>query len=95
VLILDTRRGSRLSFTLKSLVVYVNRRDGYSTTCSLESAWENRVRKVILVVKVERQRELEVTALHCQECGLLEISAPPDAIPMELSEPTQDRGRPN
>src|SRR2546429_5229891 len=40
VLILDTRRGSRLSFTLKSLVVYVNRRDGYSTTCSLESAWE-------------------------------------------------------
>jgi hypothetical protein len=47
------------------------------------------------VVKVERQRELEVTALHCHECGLLEISAPPDAIPIELKEPSQERGRPN
>ena len=56
---------------------------------------QNRVRSVILVIKVERQRELEVTALHCQECGLLEISAPPDAIPIELREPNQERGRPN
>ena len=56
---------------------------------------QNRVRRVVLVIKVERQRELEVTALHCQECGFLEISAPPDAIPVELKEPWRDRGRPN
>jgi hypothetical protein len=56
---------------------------------------QNRVRSVILVVKVERQRELEVTALHCQECGFLEISAPPDAILIELKEPSQERSRPN
>ena len=56
---------------------------------------QNRVRSVVLVIKVERQRELEVTALHCQECGFLEISAPPDAIPIELREPWRDRGRPN
>ena len=56
---------------------------------------QSRVRSVILVIKVERQRELEVTALHCQQCGLLEISAAPDSIPANLKEPIRDRGRPN
>lgn len=59
------------------------------------SEHQNRVRSVILVVRVERQRELEVTALHCQQCGFLEISAAPDAIPIDLKEPVGDRGRPN
>jgi hypothetical protein len=56
---------------------------------------QKRVRSVILVVRVERQRELEVTALHCQQCGFLEISASPDAIPAELIESPGDGGRPN
>lgn len=56
---------------------------------------QSRVRSVILVVRVEGQRELEVTALHCQQCGLLEISAPPDAIPASLKEPIVESGRPN
>jgi hypothetical protein len=56
---------------------------------------QKRVKKVILVVRVERQRELEVTALHCQQCGFLEISASPDAIPVDLTEPLGDGGRPN
>jgi hypothetical protein len=50
---------------------------------------------VILVIKVEQHRELEVSALHCQQCGLLEISAPPDAIPPNFKEPIKDGGRAN
>jgi Zn ribbon nucleic-acid-binding protein len=56
---------------------------------------QKRVKSVILVVRVERQRELEVTALHCQQCGFLEISASPDAIPADLTESLGDGGRPN
>jgi len=56
---------------------------------------QKRVKSVILVIKVERQRELEVSALHCQQCGFLEISARPDAIPAELIESSGDGGRPN
>ena len=59
------------------------------------SEHQTRVKSLILVIKVERHRELEVTALHCQQCGLLEISAAPDAIPANLKEPTRDSGRPN
>jgi hypothetical protein len=56
---------------------------------------QKRVKSVILVIRVERQRELEVTGLHCQQCGFLEISARPDAIPAELTESLGDTGRPN
>ena len=56
---------------------------------------QSRVRSVFLVIKVERQRELEVTALHCQQCGFLEISASPDAIPATLKDSPGDSGRPN
>ena len=58
------------------------------------SEHQNRVKSVILVIRVERQRELEVTALHCQQCGFLEMSASPDAIPAEFKE-VGDGGRPN
>jgi hypothetical protein len=54
------------------------------------------VKSVVLVIRVERQRELEVTALHCQQCGFLEISAPPESIAAQLSVTSSgDEGRPN
>jgi hypothetical protein len=59
------------------------------------SEHQNPVKRVVLVIRVERQRELEVSALHCQQCGFLEISAPPDSIPAVLKETPGDRGRPN
>lgn len=56
---------------------------------------QNPVRSIVLVIRVERQRELEVAALHCQQCGFLEITAPPDSIPAQLNQSSGDRGRPN
>lgn len=55
---------------------------------------QNRVRSVVLVIRVEQQRELEVTALHCQQCGFLEMSAAPEAIPTEFKELLGDQARP-
>ena len=59
------------------------------------SEHQNPVKSVVLVIRVERKRELEVTALHCQQCGFLEISAAPESIPGQLIRRSGDGGRPN